>query len=147
MQEYTLKLLYSGSTGNAALLKSGDTAILIDAGRSAKALTAALKEAGVDPDEIRAIFLTHEHQDHTSALDIFLKKRTVPVHITAPSAEKLCRCGSNCFLPPAVRYRSLVICPVSGRAAGVWSAVKCAAVIPSMTGPNIRNRSPHAVLR
>ena len=95
MQEYTLKLLYSGSTGNAALLKSGDTAILIDAGRSARALTAALKEAGVEPDEIRAIFLTHEHQDHTSALDIFLKKRTVPVHITAPSAEKLCRKASD----------------------------------------------------
>ena len=95
MGEYTLRLLYSGSTGNAALLTAGETAVLIDAGRSAKVLTAALTEAGVDPDRLSAIFLTHEHRDHTAALQVFLKKRAVPVHITAPSAEKLCRTADD----------------------------------------------------
>lgn len=94
-REYTLKLLYSGSTGNAALLTDGKTAVLIDAGRSAKVLTASLAEAGIVPEQISAIFLTHEHRDHTSALEVFLKNRTVPVHIVRASAEKLCRTAGD----------------------------------------------------
>lgn len=94
-QPYTLKLLYSGSTGNAALLCAGETAVLIDAGRSAKALTKALGEAGVAPEQLSAIFLTHEHRDHTSALEVFLKSRTIPVHIVRASAERLCRTASD----------------------------------------------------
>ena len=69
---YSLKLLYSGSDGNAALLCAGGHAVLIDAGRSAKRLCAALREAGVEPERLEAIFLTHEHRDHTAALDVFL---------------------------------------------------------------------------
>ncbi|MBE6555436.1 MAG: MBL fold metallo-hydrolase [Ruminococcaceae bacterium] len=86
---YSLRMLYSGSTGNAALLTCEGTALLIDAGRSARALTAALQEAGTEPDTVSAILLTHEHRDHTSALAVFLKHHPVPVHTTAASAERL----------------------------------------------------------
>ena len=86
---YTLKLLYSGSDGNAALLCAEGHAVLIDAGRNAKCLCAALREAGTEPDGIDAIFLTHEHRDHTAALDVFVKHHPVPVHITERSAEKM----------------------------------------------------------
>lgn len=86
---YSLKSLYSGSDGNAALLCAEGHAVLIDAGRSAKRLCAALQEAGVEPDALEAIFLTHEHRDHTAALDIFIKHHPVPVHITERSAEKM----------------------------------------------------------
>ena len=86
---YSLKLLYSGSDGNAALLCAGGHAVLIDAGRSAKRLCAALREAGVEPERLEAIFLTHEHRDHTAALDVFLKHHPIPVHITERSAQKL----------------------------------------------------------
>ena len=86
---YTLKLLYSGSDGNAALLCAEGHAVLIDAGRNAKCLCAALREAGTEPDALDAIFLTHEHRDHTAALDVFVKHHPVPVHITERSAEKM----------------------------------------------------------
>lgn len=86
---YSLKLLYSGSDGNAALLCADGHAILIDAGRSAKRLCQSLCEAGVDPDSLEAIFLTHEHRDHTAALDIFLKHHPIPVHTTERSAQKM----------------------------------------------------------
>ena len=86
---YSLKVLYSGSKGNATVLQAGDTAVLIDAGRSAKILTAALEKAGIFPDSLKAIFLTHEHHDHTAALDVFLKHHPVPVHVAGASADKL----------------------------------------------------------
>ena len=88
MMPYTLKLLYSGSDGNAALLCAGGHAVLIDAGRTAKCLCAALCEAGTDPDSLDAIFVTHEHRDHTAALDVFVKHHPVPVHMTERSAQK-----------------------------------------------------------
>ncbi len=86
---YSLKVLYSGSTGNAAVLCSGDTAVLIDAGRSARALCGALTRAEISPDAIKAVFLTHEHGDHTAALEVFLKHHPVPVHAAGASAERL----------------------------------------------------------
>ena len=86
---YSLKVLYSGSDGNAALLTAGDTAVLIDAGRSARALCASIARAGLSPDAISAIFLTHEHRDHTSALEIFLKHHPMPVHAAGETAACL----------------------------------------------------------
>ncbi len=86
---YSLKLLYSGSEGNAALLTLGEHAVLIDAGRSARVLCRALSETGVSPDALSAIFLTHEHRDHTAALEVFLKHHPCPVHAAGRSAEIL----------------------------------------------------------
>lgn len=86
---YSLQLLYSGSSGNAALLRAGECAVLIDAGCSARTLCRALSEAGVSPDALDAIFLTHEHRDHTAALDVFLKHHPTPVHVCERSAQKL----------------------------------------------------------
>ena len=71
------------------MLCAAGHAVLIDAGRNAKCLCAALQEAGVEPSSLNAIFLTHEHRDHTAALDVFLKRHPVPVHITERSAEKM----------------------------------------------------------
>ena len=81
--------LYSGSTGNSFLIQAPDGSILIDAGKNAKQLSLALAEAGVCPEEIRAIFVTHEHNDHISALPVFLKKRNIPVHLPSGCVYKL----------------------------------------------------------
>ncbi len=98
MPSYSLKVLYSGSDGNAALLCAGDVSVLIDAGRNAKTLTAALTSAGISPDALSAVFLTHEHRDHIAALDVFLKHHPMPVHTTVASAERLRRTAGAALL-------------------------------------------------
>ena len=89
MTPIRLLSLYSGSSGNAALIVSPCGTLLIDAGKSAKRLSASLIQAGVSPDEIDAILLTHEHNDHVSALSVFLKAHPIPVHLPIGCAEKL----------------------------------------------------------
>ena len=56
--------LGSGSKGNSILLESGGTRVLIDAGYSPRALAQRLAIAGVQPESISAVIVTHEHIDH-----------------------------------------------------------------------------------
>ena len=100
MNEIKICSLYSGSRGNSTYISAGGAKILIDAGKSARALCAALSDIGVDIDEIDAIFITHDHNDHTSALQTLSHKHNIPIHILLDSAqifnglrdEKLCSC-------------------------------------------------------
>lgn len=109
MQNCKICCLYSGSKGNSTFISAGGAKILIDAGRSAKALCSALKSIGEDVDGIDAIFITHEHTDHISALQVLSHKHNIPIHMLINSAqvfnglcdEKLCEClrlyRGNCF--------------------------------------------------
>lgn len=87
MNNCRIVTLYSGSGGNSTFIRVADTAILIDAGKNAKRLCTALKSIGSDIEEIRAIFVTHDHNDHTSALEVLSKKHNIPIHITEQSAR------------------------------------------------------------
>lgn len=77
-----LAVLGSGSSGNSALICLGDTRILVDAGLSARQLCVRLEALGVEPDSLDGIVLTHEHGDHTRGIDVFCRKRPLPVYST-----------------------------------------------------------------
>ena len=87
----TVATLFSGSSGNATLVRSENTAILIDSGRNCKAVCEALKYEGLELSDISAVFVTHEHRDHISALDVMMRRHAMPIHVTSPSAPELCR--------------------------------------------------------
>lgn len=99
MQNCKICCLYSGSRGNCTYINAGGANILIDAGKSAKALCAALKSISVEIESIDAIFITHEHNDHISALRTLSHKHNIPIHMLLRSAqifkglqdEKLCQ--------------------------------------------------------
>lgn len=91
MTDVKICTLFSGSGGNSTYVKIGETEILIDAGKCARTLCSALREIGSDISRISAIFITHEHTDHVSALEVLSKKHSVPIHITTKSAQKFDR--------------------------------------------------------
>ena len=82
--------LFSGSGGNSYYIGSPSAGILLDAGRSARQVEAALGRCGLDPLAVQGIFLTHEHSDHTAGVRVFAKKYGVPVFA---SAGTLAACG------------------------------------------------------
>ena len=94
-EDFKAFVLYSGSSGNSVFVRVGESAILIDAGKSARALCNALRSIGESIDEIDAIFITHEHCDHVSALEVIEKKRNIPIHIAEASAQKFDRCAPS----------------------------------------------------
>lgn len=104
MKNYRLISLYSGSEGNCTFISSGNTSILIDAGKSARTLCAKLCEIGSDIKNISAIFITHEHCDHVSALETLSKKYHIPIHITGDSAAKFDRTPESAVHACLVRH-------------------------------------------
>ncbi len=101
MQIYTL---FSGSSGNCVYVKDKNTEILIDAGKSAGAIEKSLTALNSSLYGIDAIFLTHEHSDHTAGLEIISKKHHVPVHITHPSYKTL---SSLTYLPSCAKQHDI----------------------------------------
>ena len=85
---YRFCTLYSGSEGNAAYLETPSARILIDAGRCARTLTASLRQLGVSPEELDAVFITHEHRDHIAALEVLTRKHPLPVHLLLDCAMR-----------------------------------------------------------
>ncbi len=79
--------LYSSSKGNCTYMSDGHTDILIDAGKSYKQLCRSLSSLGKSIDDIRAIFITHEHTDHIKSLDMICKHTDIPIHITSTCAS------------------------------------------------------------
>ena len=88
-----VRVLASGSTGNAALYSSGTTHVLVDCGLSAKRVVEALRASGVEPDDLAGVFVTHEHADHVQGLRVFLKRRRVPLFI-APECLQSPACAT-----------------------------------------------------
>jgi phosphoribosyl 1,2-cyclic phosphodiesterase len=90
---YPIKIcsLYSGSKGNSILVRSERARILVDAGKSARALVSALESIGESIENIDAIFITHEHTDHVSALATLSKRYHIPIHATSGCVRALDR--------------------------------------------------------
>nr|QGT51208.1 MBL fold metallo-hydrolase [uncultured Firmicutes bacterium] len=72
--------LRSGSTGNAILAQTGKTKILIDCGISGKAVLGCLACLDIDPNEISAVLVTHEHSDHVKGIGILARKLKIPIY-------------------------------------------------------------------
>jgi phosphoribosyl 1,2-cyclic phosphodiesterase len=84
--------LGSGSRGNAALIESGATRILLDNGFALRELERRLQLVQVEAASIDAVLLTHEHQDHVRGIGPLARRYKVPVWMTAGTNHQG-RCG------------------------------------------------------
>jgi phosphoribosyl 1,2-cyclic phosphodiesterase len=94
-----VSLLASGSRGNALLVSSGQTRILVDAGLSAREICRRLELVGVAADSIDALLVTHEHSDHIRGLGPLARRLKLPVYIHTDLVGSLKDVG----VPTAVR--------------------------------------------
>lgn len=91
--------LGSGSSGNALLVESANTRLLIDCGFGQRDTARRLGRLGLEPADLTGILVTHEHADHVGGVFGFARRHRLPVWLTygtlvassGDSAEADCR--------------------------------------------------------
>ena len=77
-----MTVLASGSRGNATVISTAGTRLLVDAGLSCRELLRRMALVGVDPTQLNAILITHEHLDHVAGLAVLARRLGIPVFFT-----------------------------------------------------------------
>lgn len=71
--------LGSGSEGNALIVESGTTRVMLDCGFSVKETTRRLARLHLTPDDLTAVVVTHEHADHIGSAVKFCARYQKPL--------------------------------------------------------------------
>ena len=70
----------SGSSGNCFLIKTEETAVLVDAGISGRQVESGLASLGLKTEDLSAVLITHEHSDHIRGLRVISSRSCAPVY-------------------------------------------------------------------
>jgi phosphoribosyl 1,2-cyclic phosphodiesterase len=82
-------VLASGSSGNCIHVESATTALLIDAGISARETLRRMEAAGLDSAKLRAICVSHEHTDHVAGIAQLHKKLGLKLYANSDTARNV----------------------------------------------------------
>ena len=84
-------ILGSGSSGNSSVIHGPAGNLLLDAGFSAVEIRRRMETGGVDPASIRAVLVTHAHQDHVHPCGCaaLAKQLDIPVYLMRESIPEL----------------------------------------------------------
>ena len=86
---FRLCILGSGSSGNATLVASDTTRVLVDAGLSARELQRRLGEVGASADDLKGVCVSHEHADHIAGLRVLQQRHGVDLFANAATREAI----------------------------------------------------------
>jgi phosphoribosyl 1,2-cyclic phosphodiesterase len=87
---FRISILASGSAGNAALLETGRTTLLIDAGLGRKEILRRFEALGrQQPDRVDGILITHEHSDHSTGVAQLARHWDCPAYLTEPTHREI----------------------------------------------------------
>jgi len=103
-----LWILGSGSSGNSVLVETERSRILVDAGFSPRVLKQRLTRAGVEPESIEAVVVTHEHTDHIKGVAAAAKKWKWTIVSTA-GTRMMCPDWSDLRIILTPRKSSVVV--------------------------------------
>jgi phosphoribosyl 1,2-cyclic phosphodiesterase len=86
-------ILGSGSSGNAMLIQSATTRVLVDAGFGPRAAVTRLRSLGADlfPRGVDAIVVTHQHSDHFAHVEPLARALRCPLYLHAGIEAKRVR--------------------------------------------------------
>lgn len=97
--------LGSGSKGNSTVIRTGDTLVMVDCGFSLRETVRRMQVLGLEPQQLDAILVTHEHTDHSRGVAALSRKFEIPVYLTHGTAstgrceggyrEQLFNCGDS----------------------------------------------------
>ena len=74
--------LGSGSKGNATIIESNTTCIMIDCGFSVKDCERRLQRLDKTPKDLNAILVTHEHSDHWKGVLPLASRFNIDIYIS-----------------------------------------------------------------
>lgn len=74
--------LGSGSSGNATLVRTPATLLLLDCGFTLKETTARMAKLGLSPSNLDGVLISHEHGDHVKGIGPLSRKFAKPVWLT-----------------------------------------------------------------
>jgi len=76
--------------GNATLLETEHTTLLVDAGLGRKELFRRFEALGrPQPERVDAVLITHEHSDHSSAVAQLARHWNCPAYLTEPTHREI----------------------------------------------------------
>ena len=108
MSSLCLAALNSGSNGNCYYIGNDRSAVLIDAGISCRETEHRMARLGLSVNKVRAIFISHEHTDHTRGVEVLSRKHRIPVYIT-PATHR----NSHLWLDPDLVFHFAAHEPVN----------------------------------
>ena len=95
--------LNSGSNGNCYYIGNEADAVLVDAGLSCRETEKRMHRMGLSLEKIRAVFISHEHTDHTGRVDVIARRYQIPVYFSPIAYEK-----------SKIRIEEKYLAPISG---------------------------------
>jgi phosphoribosyl 1,2-cyclic phosphodiesterase len=81
--------LGSGSSGNVTWVGNDQEAVLLDVGKSAKAILKGMLIQGLDPQNLKGLFVSHEHSDHYQGAAKLSRDLNIPVYSGRGTYEAL----------------------------------------------------------
>lgn len=99
LEKYMIEfsVLASSSKANSTVIKTPESIILLDCGLSARKTVQRLAEHNISPDQLTAIFITHEHRDHSNGLATLTKRFGTPVYCNKATSHHIEHLSKSVF--------------------------------------------------
>ena len=141
-----MTVLASGSKGNATVIASERTRVLVDAGLSCREILRRMALAGEAPESLNAILITHEHIDHVAGLSVLARRLRIPVFFTEPTHRAWVRMLTPRTTMTYAKWLDKLHEEKAAKAAATETVATLVAESESDPEPANRSDDPHAVL-
>lgn len=84
-----ISVLASGSSGNSLYIETNKTRLLLDSGLTGKKTTELLGQINRSPEDLDAILVSHEHNDHIHGVGVLSRKYDLDIYANKETWEAM----------------------------------------------------------